>query len=90
MQLNLVHNRNSLGLTEQTLQVFRQEITHTDRANQPFLSALFHFMPCIEVRILPGARPVNEVKVNVVKSQAFQGLLKCLACFRLVIVPQLR
>ncbi|EPY38348.1 chemotaxis response regulator [Angomonas deanei] len=90
VNFNLVDHRPHLANCENIFNVVLVEVGQADRANLLFLVQLFQGSPRIEVGLLVGSGPVNQVQVHVVHTERRATLLECLE--RLVVamvgVPQ--
>src|SRR5690606_28104224 len=91
VELHLVHNRQDAGFIEQLLKLFSVEIAHPDGFRQAFVSQLDQGFPGLHKLALLWHRPVNQVKVDIIQTEALETALEGGACQPVCVhvVPQL-
>ena len=69
VQLYLVDDRRHVGFIQQALQVRRMEVAYADAFHRALIAQLDQFAPGGDVLILLRARPVDQVKINIVQPE---------------------
>ena len=77
MNLDLVDDGCHLGLVEQPLQVRDQEVGDSDRAGSAIGVDFLERPPGLNVQVLGGDRPVDQIEVDVVLVEPAQALVEC-------------
>ncbi len=75
MHLDLVGRGHDLGLGEQALEVMLLEIGDTDRAGLAVGVDLLHRLPGLDEIADLGQRPMDQIQVDVLDTEPFQGLV---------------
>jgi hypothetical protein len=76
MQLDLVYRRQPLRLRPQPLEVLDAEVGDPERAGPPFLVDPFEGAPGLEIAVLAGHRPVDQVEVDAVEAEPLEAAVE--------------
>lgn len=76
VQLDLVDGGDDRAGIEYPTQVLGQEVRDADRPDASIGVQLFEGTPGVEVSILGGGRPVDQVQVEVVEAETVQARMK--------------
>ena len=92
MDLQLIDRRRHAGLVDDPAQVLGEEVGDADRAHEPFLLQLDERLPRLDVVIVRGDGPVDQIEVEMAQLEPLEaratgalGLLESL-----IFVPALR
>ncbi len=76
VQLDLVDRGRDAGLVDEAPQVGRVEVRHADRADDALLAQLDERLPRLDVEVLRGHRPVDQVEVHELELEPVEALLE--------------
>ena len=74
MTFNLIYRRDNTGYLAEFFEMTNLKIADTDRKGTTGFEEFLHFLP--GVQITARNWPVNEIKINVIKTEAIQTSLK--------------
>ena len=74
VQLDLVDGGNDTGRRDDALEMRHEEVRDPDAAGQAGVAQFDQLLPGMQVVVLRGCRPVDEVEVDLVEPQAVQAL----------------
>ncbi len=80
MHLQLVDGRRLAGFIDEPPQMLGKEIRNAGGANHAFLLELQQRLPCFDVLVDRGERPMDEIQVEMVESEIGQRRVKGHAC----------
>src|SRR5699024_5540987 len=86
MQFDLVDDGDDTGGIKQGLKVPDIEVAYANGSGQPFVAQLNHGFPGIDVFVLFGYGPVNEIEIDIIEPELVQAGFKCLARFLVTVI----
>lgn len=82
MRLDLVDRRGDASLVDDAAEIFRQEVRHADRADQPFVARLDEGLPGLDIIVVLRDRPVDQEHVEIVEAKRLETVLDAFASVR--------
>ncbi len=76
MQLDLVDDGNDAGFADDTLEMFRIEIRHADRAGATLFPDAHESLPGLGIKAAMRRRPVNEIEVDIFGTELLQAAVE--------------